>query len=133
MKKLFAVVLIASIVVVLIISFSIYQTMKQKIEYEVLNIGELPEQFQNEIARDSESNGFSLHDDEKYTYIVYRAKHTEYEYITTDLSVHKQKGAYIITSIVDWAADGSKIGYEKAIKFEKVSKDDIVLEEQDKR
>ncbi|MFB5267441.1 hypothetical protein ACE41H_11700 [Paenibacillus enshidis] len=133
MKKLFVVVSTVSIVVLLIISFSNYQTMKQKVEYEVLNIGELPEQFQNEIARDSESNGFSLHDDEKYTYILYRANHTEYEYITTDLSVHQKNGTYIITSLVNWAADDSKICYEKAIKFEKVSEDDIVLEEQDKR
>ncbi|MDP4097836.1 hypothetical protein OIN60_13755 [Paenibacillus sp. P96] len=130
MKKIF---IITSIVVVLIISFAMYKIMDQKVEYEVLNFGELPEQVQNEIARDSESNGFSLHDDEKYTYIFYRANHTEYEYITTGLSVHKKNGTYIITSLVDWAADDSKISYEKAIKFEKVSKDDMILEEQDRR
>ena len=130
MKKLFA---ILSIIVVFIISFSIYKSRSQKVENEVLNIGELPEQVQNEISTISEINGFSIHNDEKYTYVFYRANHTENEYISTDLYAIRKNGDYIITALVNLAVDDSHISYEKAIKLAKVSEDDIVLKEKDKR
>jgi hypothetical protein len=130
MKKLFS---ILSILVVLTISLSVYIYMNQKVKYEVINFGELPQQVQNEISTNSESRGFSIHNDEKYTYVFHRANLTEGDYISTDLSVDKKNGKYIITSSVDWAVNDSHISYEKEIKLKKVSENDIILKEHDKR
>jgi uncharacterized membrane protein len=130
MKKLLR---ILSIIVVIIISISIYKLMTQNVKYEVLNIRELPEKVQNEISTNSIRKEFSIHNDEKYSYIFYRADHTKGDYISTDLSAHKKNGEYIITGLVDWAVDDSQISYEKAIKLEKVSEEDIILKVLDKR
>lgn len=130
MKKLLR---IFSIIVVLIISISIYKLMTQNVKYEVLNISELPEKIQNEISTNSIRNGFTIHNDEKYIYVFYRTNLTKGNYISTDLSAHKKNGEYIVTALVDWAVDDSQISSEKAIKLEKVSEDDIILKELDKR
>ena len=107
--------------------------MNQKVKYEVLNVGELPEQVQSEILTNSESNGFFIHNDKKYTYIFYKANYTENEYISTNLSAKRKNGEYIVTSLVDWASNDGSVSYEKVIKLERVSEDDIVLKEKDKR
>jgi hypothetical protein len=124
---------ILSIIVVLTISLSVYKYMSQKVKYEVINLDELPEQVQNEISMNSNSNGFSIHKAEKYTYVFYRANHTENEYVSTDLSAHKKNGKYIITASVDWAVDEGYISYDKAIKIKEVSKNDMILKEHDNR
>ncbi len=120
-------------IVVLILSFSIYKMRSQKVEYEVLNIEDVPVEVQNEMLANPQKNGFSIHSFENYTYVFYRLDHKENEYISTELSVHKKKDEYIITSLVDWATNDHLVSYEKVMKFEKVSEEDIVLKEKDKR
>lgn len=107
--------------------------MSQKVEYEVLNVKDIPTQVQIEISTNNERNGFSIHNFENNTYVFYRADHNENEYISTDLYAQKKNNEYIITSVVDWASNDDLISYEKVIKLEKVSENDIVLKEKDKR
>lgn len=107
--------------------------MNQKVEYEVLNVKDVPTQIQDDISTKSQNEGFTIHHLDNYTYIYYKIIPTENEYISTDLYAHKEKDEYIITSVVDWATNDDLISYEKVIKLEEVSENDIVLIEKDKR
>lgn len=107
--------------------------MNPKVEYEVLNVKDVPTQIQNDISNNSQNEGFSIHHLDNYTYIYYKVDLTENEYISTDLNARKDKDEYIITSVVDWATNDDLISNEKVIKLEKVSENDIVLKEKDKR
>lgn len=118
---------------VFIASFSIYKFINQKVEYKVLNVKDAPTQIRNEILTNSQNEGFSIHHLDNHTYIYYKIDPTENEYISTELYAYKEKDEYIITSVVDWATNDDLISYEKIIKLEKVSENDIVLMEKDKR
>ncbi|MBT2644788.1 hypothetical protein J7I80_21460 [Bacillus sp. ISL-41] len=108
--------------------------MNQKVEYDVLNVKDVPTQIQNEISTNSQREGFSIHHLDNYTYVYYKIDSRENEYISTDLYARKEKDIYIITSVVDWATNDDLISYEKVIKLEKVPEnDDVVLKEKDKR
>jgi hypothetical protein len=107
--------------------------MNQKVEYEVLNVKDVPTQIQNDLSTISKNEGFSIHHLNNYTYIYYKVDPKEDEYISTDLNARKEEDEYIITSVVDWATNDDLISYEKVIKLEKVSENDIVLKEKDKR
>ncbi|MBM6616322.1 hypothetical protein [Bacillus suaedaesalsae] len=130
MKRIFS---ILSIIVVLIIIITIYLSMSQKLDYNVLNIQELPIKVQNKVSKKPEINGFSVYNDEIYTYVLYRANHTENEYISTDLSAYRENGEIIISCFIDFANDDSQISHEKVIRLDKIDRDDIVLIEHDKR
>lgn len=130
MKKSFSIILI---ILFLIGSFLAYKNMRQNVEYEVLNVEDIPVQVQNGILTNSETNGFSKHNYENDTYVFYKADHKENEYISTELLVDKKNGVYIITAVVDYASNDDLVSYEKVIKFEKVPEENIVLEEKDNR
>lgn len=85
MKKLIASLLI--IVVVAILTFSIYKIMNQKVEYEVVDVQDLPTEMRNDISSKTKK-GFSLYFDDNYTYVYYRSSE-EPSYITTDILVKK--------------------------------------------
>ena len=93
--------------------------MSQKVEYEVLNVEELPEKVQDEILTNSIVMA-SL-----YTMIINILMYF-IELITMKMSIflptlsaHRKKSKYIITSLVDLASNDGFVSYEKVIKLEK--------------
>ena len=121
------------IITIILISYTLKINFTRDVEFEDLILDQLPKQVQSELLRNSESSGFSIYSDDKYTYVVYRADHQENEYISTDLLARKKKDKYIITSVVDRALKDNHVSYEKVIRLENVPEKNIVLNEKDKR
>lgn len=121
------------ILIVLIGAIFLFKIMSEKVEYEVLSKEELPQLIQEEMKKSSEIKKFHIFNDEKFTYVIYKADHSENEYLTTDLTVIEKNGTYIITAIINWANNDEFVSKEKIIRFEKIQEDDLVFKEIENR
>ncbi|WP_102261063.1 hypothetical protein [Mesobacillus jeotgali] len=117
---------------ILIVTIALFKVKENSIEYTSLSKSQLPIAIRKDLQKNPDDK-FTIYNDEKFTYVLYKAEHKTNEYMNTDLKLTKQNGNYVVNAIIDKASDETNVSYDKIIRFKKVPQNDIELNEIDKR
>ncbi|MGG0643806.1 hypothetical protein ABE021_07680 [Sporosarcina gallistercoris] len=104
------------VVLVFLIALSIHNAMYHPMDYEVVEISDLPSGVQQGMKESNRQQAFSTFEHGDHTYVVYHLNESN-SYSSLDLKAHKRFSQPIITATITHAVDDPLVESEKAIKM----------------